>query len=203
MKSMPTASSNTERPKWNTITPYNLTDKQANITLDTNHQSAFQLRAVNKIGMSDPAYLIIRPPFQKVPDKGYSSLFQPLNQVTSLLTYSLLSVALLLLFLFLIVLLIYRRRHKDGKSNKHSSDLTTSGLPLDLATLEPLWNQEVNSLYGISKPDLNNFEQVPQIPAANIRFLRYIDVEHLAKYGKVGSMYVMRMENVLKKSHSK
>ncbi|CAH8649336.1 unnamed protein product [Schistosoma bovis] len=139
--------------------------------------------------------------------KVYSSLFQPLNQVTSLLTYSLLSVALLLLFLFLIVLLIYRRRHRDGKSNKHSffisfnparrlhsssgngssilglgSDLTTSGLPLDLATLEPLWNQEVNSLYGISKPDLNNFEQVPQIPAANIRFLRYIGC---GAFGKV------------------
>ncbi|XP_018654513.1 tyrosine kinase [Schistosoma mansoni] len=139
--------------------------------------------------------------------KVYSSIFQPLNQVTSLLTYSLLSVALLLLFLFLIVLLIYRRRHRDGKSNKHSffisfnparrlhsssgngssilglgSDLTTSGLPLDLATLEPLWNQEVNSLYGISKPDLNNFEQVPQIPAANIRFLRYIGC---GAFGKV------------------
>ncbi|CAI2734741.1 unnamed protein product [Schistosoma spindalis] len=203
MKSMPIVSSNSEQPKWDSITPHNLTDKQANITLDTNHQSAFQLRAVNKIGMSDPAYLIIRPPFQKV----YSSLFQPLNQVTSLLTYSLLSVALLLLFLFLIVLLIYRRRHRDGKSNKHSffisfnparrlhsssgngssilglgSDLTTSGLPLDLATLEPLWNQEVNSLYGISKPDLNNFEQVPQIPAANIRFLRYIGC---GAFGKV------------------
>lgn len=98
-------------------------------------------------------------------------------------------------------------RHRDGKSNKHSffisfnparrlhsssgngssilglgSDLTTSGLPLDLATLEPLWNQEVNSLYGISKPDLNNFEQVPQIPAANIRFLRYIGC---GAFGKV------------------
>nr|CAH8871190.1 unnamed protein product [Trichobilharzia regenti] len=207
MKSMPIIPSNTEHSKWVSIAPHNLTDKQANITLDTNHQSAFQLRAVNKVGMSEPAYLVIRPPFQKVPDKGYSSLFQPLNQVTSLLTYSLLSVALLLLLLFLIVLLIYRRRHKDGKSNKHSffisfnparrlhsssgngssilglgSDLTTSGLPLDLATLEPLWNQEVNSLYGISKPDLNNFEQVPQIPAANIRFLRYIGC---GAFGKV------------------
>lgn len=65
----PIVSSNTDHPKWDLITPHNLTDRQATITLDTNHQSAFQLRAVNKIGMSDPAYLIIRPPFQKVPDK--------------------------------------------------------------------------------------------------------------------------------------
>ncbi|VEL08979.1 unnamed protein product [Protopolystoma xenopodis] len=88
-------------------------------------------------------------------------------------------------------------------------------LPVELSTLEPLWNQEVNSLYGIGgtgergcvstglgsdlgsacevgtfitaipgidRMDLNDFDRVPHIPAANIRFLRYIGC---GAFGKV------------------
>ncbi|VDP65334.1 unnamed protein product [Echinostoma caproni] len=79
------------------------------------------------------------------------------------------------------------RRIHSGSGNDSfglggGSDLTTSGVPLDLSTLEPLWNQEVNSLYGIGKSDLISFEQVTQISAANIRFQRYIGC---GAFGKV------------------
>lgn len=79
------------------------------------------------------------------------------------------------------------RRIHSGSGNDSfglggGSDLTTSGVPLDLSTLEPLWNQEVNSLYGIGKSDLISFDQVTQISAANIRFQRYIGC---GAFGKV------------------
>ncbi|TPP65843.1 Proto-oncogene tyrosine-protein kinase ROS, partial [Fasciola gigantica] len=137
----------------------------------------------------------------------YSSIFEPLNHVTGVLTYSLLSIGVVLLLLLMIIVFIYRRRRTDCKAGKHpflisfnpsrrihsgsgndsfglggGSDLTTSGVPLDLSTLEPLWNQEVNSLYGIGKSDLISFEQVTQISAANIRFQRYIGC---GAFGKV------------------
>ncbi|TNN13251.1 Protein sevenless [Schistosoma japonicum] len=174
MKSMPIVSSNTDHPKWDLITPHNLTDRQATITLDTNHQSAFQLRAVNKIGMRLFISISTIKPSNKLADLQSAldcptTLISISDRITDLSTFN-----------------PARRLHSSSGNGSSilglGSDLTTSGLPLDLATLEPLWNQEVNSLYGISKPDLNNFEQVPQIPAANIRFLRYIGC---GAFGKV------------------
>ncbi|CAL8083892.1 unnamed protein product [Calicophoron daubneyi] len=199
---------NNPAAKWQTLNPYNLTANRLNFTLDTHEHSTLQLRAINKIGAGYPAYVTVEPPIRTVPDHktNLASVFEPLNHVTGILTYSLLSVGLVLLFLLMFVIFMYRRRKTDLKAGKHpflinfhtrrmhsgsgidsfglggGSDLTTSGIPLDLSTLDPLWNQEVNSLYGMGKSDLISFEQVPQISAANIRFQRYIGC---GAFGKV------------------
>ncbi|VDP87917.1 unnamed protein product [Echinostoma caproni] len=97
---------------WQRVVPYTLTDSQLNFTLPTHDHSAVQLRAVNKVGMSEPAFLTIQPPMKKVSgsNSGYSSIFEPLNHVTGVLTYSLLSVGLILLLLLMIIVFVYRRK---------------------------------------------------------------------------------------------
>ncbi|KAA3681944.1 proto-oncogene tyrosine-protein kinase ROS [Paragonimus westermani] len=136
-----------------------------------------------------------------------SSLFGSLSSPNGVIAYSLLAVGLLLSLFLVLIAFVYRRRRKDGKPGKTpflisfnparrmnsgsgndsfglgiGSDLTTSGVPLDLPTIEPLWKQEVNSLYGMGKSDSMSFEQVNQISAANIRFQRYIGC---GAFGKV------------------
>ncbi|KAF5405479.1 Proto-oncogene tyrosine-protein kinase ROS [Paragonimus heterotremus] len=195
---------------WKTLIPYNLTENRMNFALDTQEHSALQLRAVNKIGPGPPVFITIQPPLKKITGQSNdysSSLFGSLNSPNGVITYSLVVVGLLLSLLLVVIAFVYRRRRKDGKPGKTpflisfnparrmnsgsgndsfglgiGSDLTTSGVPLDLPTMEPLWNQEVNSLYGMGKSDSMSFEQVNQISAANIRFQRYIGC---GAFGKV------------------
>ncbi|GAA35242.2 Protein sevenless [Clonorchis sinensis] len=196
-------------PGWEDLVPHTMTSQWMNFTVDRSEPSQLQLRAVSKIGASPPAYLTIQPPLNKGSGTGgyYPTIFGPLTHATGLVTYTLLSVGLFLLLMLMLIVFVYRRRRADGKAGKHpflisfnpsrrmnsgsgndsfglggGSDLTTSGIPLDLSTLEPMWNQEVNSLYGIGKSDLLSFEQVTQISAAHIRFERYIGC---GAFGKV------------------
>ncbi|VDK82912.1 unnamed protein product [Dibothriocephalus latus] len=67
-------------------------------------------------------------------------------------------------------------------ATKTTSLSGTGGAPMDLSTFEPIWNQELNSLYGNVLPENGELYQDMHIPASRIRFLHYIGC---GAFGKV------------------
>lgn len=73
-------------------------------------------------------------------------------------------------------------------ATKTTSVSGTGGVPMELSTFEPIWNQELNSLYGDTCSGNNEIYQGMHIPSTQIRFLRYIGC---GAFGKVweGCLY--------------